>query len=71
VPAQAAGLRVFLRTQLGRVVWEFGVMLGVLAYFLLFGLTPITGGDRLGLVGADEPPNPPNARQKQAQHNTL
>ena len=68
---QTAGLRVFLRTQLGRVVWEFAVMLGVLAYFLLFGLTPVTGGDRLGLVGADEPRYAQIAREMLAQHSTV
>jgi 4-amino-4-deoxy-L-arabinose transferase-like glycosyltransferase len=68
---QTGGLRVFLRTQLGRVVWEFSVMLAVLAYFLLFGLTPITGGDRLGLVGADEPRYAQIAREMLAQHSTV
>ena len=71
MPTQTAGLRVFLRTQLGRVVWEFSMMLGVLAYFLLFGLTPITGGDRLGLVGADEPRYAQIAREMLAQHSAV
>jgi 4-amino-4-deoxy-L-arabinose transferase-like glycosyltransferase len=70
-PEHKGGLRVFLRTQLGRVVWEFSVMLIVSAYFLLFGLTPLTGGDRLGLVGADEPRYAQIAREMLAQHSTV
>jgi len=67
----AGSLRVYVRTQLGRVVWEFGVMLVVTAYFLLFGLTPLTGGDRLGLVGADEPRYAQIAREMLAQHSAV
>jgi 4-amino-4-deoxy-L-arabinose transferase-like glycosyltransferase len=68
---QAGGLRTYVRTQLGRVVWEFSVMLIVSAYFLLFGLTPLTGGDRLGLVGADEPRYAQIAREMLAQHSAV
>ena len=71
LPTKTGGLRVFLRTQLGRVVWEFSVMLIVTSYFLLFGLTPITGGDRLGLVGADEPRYAQIAREMLAQHSAV
>ena len=67
----AGSLRVYVRTQLGRVVWEFGVMLVVSAYFLLFGLTPLTGGDRLGLVGTDEPRYAQIAREMLAQHSAV
>ena len=70
-PVQAGGLRTYVRTQLGRVVWEFSVMLIVSAYFLLFGLTPLTGGDRLGLVGADEPRYAQIAREMLAQHSAV
>jgi len=34
---------------------EASVFLGFAVFFLLYGLTPILGGDGLGLVGADEP----------------
>ena len=34
---------------------EVGVFLIFSVFFLLYGLTPILGGDGLGLVGADEP----------------
>jgi 4-amino-4-deoxy-L-arabinose transferase-like glycosyltransferase len=34
---------------------EFGVFLLFTVFFLIYGLTPLVGGDGLGLVGADEP----------------
>jgi 4-amino-4-deoxy-L-arabinose transferase-like glycosyltransferase len=34
---------------------ELGVFLIFTAFFLVYGLTPLLGGDGLGLVGADEP----------------
>jgi 4-amino-4-deoxy-L-arabinose transferase-like glycosyltransferase len=34
---------------------EAAVFLGFTLFFLLYGQTPLTGGDGLGLVGADEP----------------
>ncbi len=34
---------------------EFVVLFAVGLFLLLYGLTPFTGGDQLGLVGADEP----------------
>jgi 4-amino-4-deoxy-L-arabinose transferase-like glycosyltransferase len=36
-------------------VREVAVFLAFTVFFLLYGLTPILGGDGLGLVGADEP----------------
>ncbi|MGD0547634.1 MAG: glycosyltransferase family 39 protein [Terracidiphilus sp.] len=36
-------------------VREAAVFLGFTLFFLLYGQTPLTGGDGLGLVGADEP----------------
>jgi 4-amino-4-deoxy-L-arabinose transferase-like glycosyltransferase len=36
-------------------VRELGVFLIFTAFFLVYGLTPLLGGDGLGLVGADEP----------------
>jgi 4-amino-4-deoxy-L-arabinose transferase-like glycosyltransferase len=36
-------------------VCEVSVVLCFVLFFLLYGLTPILGGDGLGLVGADEP----------------
>ena len=34
---------------------EASVFLSFTIFFLLYGLTPMLGGDGLGLVGADEP----------------
>jgi 4-amino-4-deoxy-L-arabinose transferase-like glycosyltransferase len=39
----------------GTTVVEVLVFLAFSVFFLLYGLTPILGGDGLGLVGADEP----------------
>jgi hypothetical protein len=36
-------------------VREVAVFLIFTAFFLVYGLTPLLGGDGLGLVGADEP----------------
>ena len=36
-------------------ITEATVFLAFAIFFLLYGLTPILGGDGLGLVGADEP----------------
>ena len=36
-------------------VAEASVFLFFTVFFLLYGLTPILGGDGMGLVGADEP----------------
>ena len=37
------------------IVLEAAIFLSFTIFFLLYGLTPILGGDGLGLVGADEP----------------
>ena len=63
-----SGLRAFLSTQLGCTLWEFSLMLLVSGYFLLFGLTPFTGGDKIGLVGADEPRYAQIAREMLQAH---
>jgi 4-amino-4-deoxy-L-arabinose transferase-like glycosyltransferase len=39
----------------GTTVAEAGAFLTFTIFFLLYGVTPILGGDGLGLVGADEP----------------
>ena len=39
----------------GKTVREVSVFLLFTVFFLLYGLTPILGGDGMGLVGADEP----------------
>jgi 4-amino-4-deoxy-L-arabinose transferase-like glycosyltransferase len=65
-----AGLRRFLRTQLGCTLAEFAVLLLFSGYFLFYGLIPIFGGDQLGLVGADEPRYAQIAREMLEAHST-
>ena len=48
--------------------WEFVVLIAVGLFLLLFGLAPGLGGDRLGLVGADEPRYAQVAREMLAAH---
>ncbi len=56
------------RTRLGCAALEFAVLIGVTAYFMLFGLVPYFGGDKVGLVGADEPRYAQIAREMLAAH---
>jgi len=53
------GLAVFLRRYCHVPTWatarEAAVFLFYTVFFLTYGLTPLLGGDGLGLVGADEP----------------
>ncbi len=63
-----AKLRALRRTDTGRSVLEFIVLLLFSAFFLFYGLTPYTGGDQLGLVGADEPRYAQIAREMLAAH---
>ena len=62
-------LREFAASRWGSTAWEFLVLLSVAGFFLLWGLAPYTGGDRLGLVGADEPRYAQIAREMLAMHN--
>jgi 4-amino-4-deoxy-L-arabinose transferase-like glycosyltransferase len=70
-PPEPSSLRFFLRTQLGATLREFVVMCLVSAFFLLFALTPWTGGDKLGLVGADEPRYAQIAREMLEAHSEV
>jgi 4-amino-4-deoxy-L-arabinose transferase-like glycosyltransferase len=63
-----ARLRQFLRTELGCTVAEFTVLLAFSLYFLFYALTPYFGGDKLGLVGADEPRYAQIGREMLAAH---
>ena len=49
-------------------MWEVVVLLLVSSFFLLWGLVPYVGGDKLGLVGADEPRYAQIAREMLAAH---
>ena len=48
--------------------WEYVVLVLIGSFLLLFGLAPHVGGDRLGLVGADEPRYAQVAREMLAAH---
>ncbi len=61
-------LRRLLRTEFGCAAAEFAALLVFAGYFLFYGLTPYTGGARLGLVGADEPRYAQIAREMLAAH---
>jgi 4-amino-4-deoxy-L-arabinose transferase-like glycosyltransferase len=50
-PKRQTGLRI----PPGGILLEVAVFLGFTIFFLFYGLTPLLGGDGLGLVGADEP----------------
>ena len=63
-------IRELRRTETVCSLFEFVVLLLVTAYCLLFGLVPYLGGDRLGLVGADEPRYAQIAREMLAAHST-
>ena len=47
---------------------DLSILFVVTAFLLCFGLAPLTGGDRLGLVGADEPRYAQIAREMLAAH---
>ncbi len=47
---------------------DLSILFVVTAFLLCFGLAPLTGGDRLGLVGADEPRYAQIAREMLATH---
>ncbi len=64
----ATRLRAFRVSELGCTTAEFAVLLVFSLYFLFYALTPYFGGDRLGLVGADEPRYAQIAREMLAAH---
>ena len=72
LPASTGWRRVVQRlrlNQLGYNASEFIVLLLFSCYFLFYGLIPIFGGDKLGLVGADEPRYAQVAREMLDAHN--
>jgi 4-amino-4-deoxy-L-arabinose transferase-like glycosyltransferase len=64
--ALAARLRRVLPA--AAVSWELTILMVVTLFLRCFGLSPYTGGDRLGLVGADEPRYAQIAREMLAAH---
>ena len=53
--ALPARLRSLLHLPAPLALREFAILICVTLFLFCYGLTPFTGGDRLGLVGADEP----------------
>jgi 4-amino-4-deoxy-L-arabinose transferase-like glycosyltransferase len=72
LPPQPSRLTLWLRQLAANPAFasphEFVVLFAIGLFLLLFGLTPFTGGDRLGLVGADEPRYAQVAREMLAEH---
>lgn len=66
-----ARLRSFVALPTPDVLREFLILLAVSLFLLLYGLVPIVGGDRLGLVGADEPRYAQIAREMLAAHDRI
>jgi len=60
--------RELFKTQAGIDLREFAVLFIFAGYFLFYALMPWFGGDRLGLVGADEPRYAQIAREMLAAH---
>lgn len=67
-PLLPAWIRALRHSSTICALLEFLVLLVVAGFFLLFGLVPYVGGDRLGLVGADEPRYAQIAREMLAAH---
>ena len=67
----SARFRSFVQLPAGEVLREFAILLAVSLFLLLYGLVPIFGGDRLGLVGADEPRYAQIAREMLASHDRI
>jgi 4-amino-4-deoxy-L-arabinose transferase-like glycosyltransferase len=61
-------LRDLLESLRPAAPWEFVVLFAVTTFILLYGLMPGFGGDRLGLVGADEPRYAQVAREMLEAH---
>jgi 4-amino-4-deoxy-L-arabinose transferase-like glycosyltransferase len=66
--APIAWLRTHLKLPASTALREFVILVLVSGFLLLFGLVPSFGGDRLGLVGADEPRYAQVAREMLAAH---
>jgi 4-amino-4-deoxy-L-arabinose transferase-like glycosyltransferase len=69
--AAVAWLRSRYMSLRGDSPWEFVTFLIVTGFLLFYGLVPFFGGDRVGLVGADEPRYAQIAREMLQAHNRL
>ena len=66
--AVARWLRALSKSPTFAAPWEFVILFAIGGFLLVYGLAPIFGGDRLGLVGADEPRYAQIAREMLAVH---
>ncbi|HEV2645907.1 MAG TPA: glycosyltransferase family 39 protein [Acidobacteriaceae bacterium] len=69
--ALLAWLRSRYMSLRGESPWEIVIFLVATSFLLFYGLVPIFGGDRVGLVGADEPRYAQIAREMLQAHNNL
>jgi 4-amino-4-deoxy-L-arabinose transferase-like glycosyltransferase len=69
--AVAVWLRSRFMSLRGESPWEFVIFVVVTSFLLFYGLVPIFGGDRVGLVGADEPRYAQIAREMLQTHNQI
>ena len=61
-------VRAIIRSPAFANPWEIIVLFTIGTFLLIYGLTPFTGGDQLGLVGADEPRYAQVAREMLSLH---
>jgi 4-amino-4-deoxy-L-arabinose transferase-like glycosyltransferase len=69
--AALAWLRGKMHSIRGENPWEFVVFFVMTSFLLFYGLIPIYGGDRVGLVGADEPRYAQIAREMLSAHSDV
>ena len=69
--AVVAWLRSRWMSLRGESPWEFVIFVVVTSFLLFYGLVPVFGGDRIGLVGADEPRYAQIAREMLQAHNRI
>jgi 4-amino-4-deoxy-L-arabinose transferase-like glycosyltransferase len=69
--AAVAWLRSRFLSLRGESPWEFVVFVVATSFLLFYGLVPFFGGDRVGLVGADEPRYAQIAREMLHAHNQI
>jgi 4-amino-4-deoxy-L-arabinose transferase-like glycosyltransferase len=69
--AAAVWLRSRFMSLRGESPWEFVIFVVATGFLLFYGLVPFFGGDRVGLVGADEPRYAQIAREMLQAHNNL
>ncbi|HEV2618899.1 MAG TPA: glycosyltransferase family 39 protein [Acidobacteriaceae bacterium] len=69
--AAVAWLRSRYMSLRGESPWEIVIFLVATSFLLFYGLVPLFGGDKVGLVGADEPRYAQIAREMLQAHNQI